>query len=262
MQSERTRFAVDDESRLQMTIQLARWELRHVEVQTRMPFRYGIATLTRVPYLLVYADFLIDGMLVEGVAADVLPPKWFTKRPEMPLESEIREMLRVIRSAAAHTDSLSAQPTVYRWWRELYELQQSDMSLVDASGEALMRSPAPMVTVLAAPRAARCVIIVQAKFLPRAPVRLPSSMRPWKSLTVSRLTGVEPAGIGPLPTLVPALAEEAKAPVTSAAPATSAPTLVCCRMKKSSVSGSFPAAQVETPSELCPRAGGPGTGAS
>ena len=36
-------------------------------------------------------------------------------------------------------------------------------------------------------------------------------MRPWKSLTVSRLTGVEPAGIGPLPTLVPALAEEAKA---------------------------------------------------
>ncbi|MCA9178074.1 MAG: hypothetical protein KDB14_26605 [Planctomycetales bacterium] len=120
-----------------MTIQLARWELRHVEVQTRMPFRYGIATLTRVPYLLVYADFLIDGMLVEGVAADVLPPKWFTKRPEMPLESEIREMLRVIRSAAAHAESLSAQPTVYRWWRELYELQQSDMSLVDASGEAL-----------------------------------------------------------------------------------------------------------------------------
>ena len=49
-----------------------------------------------------------------------------------------------------------------------------------------MRSPAPMVTVLAAPSASRCVIIVQAKFLPTAPVIFPSSIRPWKSLTVSR----------------------------------------------------------------------------
>ena len=133
----------------------------------------------------------------------------------------------------------------------------------EAKVEALMRSPAPTVTVLEAPRAARWVIIVQAKFLPSLPVRSPESIRPWKSLTVSRLTGVEPAGIGAPPRLLPALAGVASAAAEmSAAPATSAPTLVCCRMKKSSVSGSFSAAQVERPSELCPRVGGPGTGAS
>ena len=91
-----------------------------------------------------------------------------------------------------------------------------------------MRSPAPTVTVLEAPRAARWVIIVQAKFLPSLPVRSPESIRPWKSLTVSRLTGVDPAGMGPLVAAVAGLA--AMLVPTRARPESAAPTFACCFM--------------------------------
>ncbi len=48
----------------------------------RVPFRYGITTMTRVPHLVVRARVEIDGKAQHGFAADNLPPKWFTKNPD------------------------------------------------------------------------------------------------------------------------------------------------------------------------------------
>ena len=87
-----------------------------------MPFRYGIATMTKVPLAFVSVNADIDGQRHTGIASDLLPPKWFTKVADKALEVEIQEMERVILhamelAAGRHADS------AYRLWRGLYEDQ-------------------------------------------------------------------------------------------------------------------------------------------
>lgn len=104
-----------------MAIVLQNVELRKVDLTTRMPFRYGITTLTEVPQLLVFADFVIDGQISRGVAADVLPPKWFTKQPEALVADEIEEMLGVIRTSCDVALKLSSRESIFEWWQTLYQ---------------------------------------------------------------------------------------------------------------------------------------------
>lgn len=96
--------------------------LFRAELKTRMPFRYGIATLTHLPHVFLRVTFEIDGRAQEGVAADHLPPKWFTKDPARDPADEIDEMLRVIRQAMRSAEGIMA-PTVFAFWRELYAQQ-------------------------------------------------------------------------------------------------------------------------------------------
>ena len=97
-------------------------ELFRLELRARMPFRYGIATMTEVPQLIARLTFEIDGTAAYGLAADLLPPKWFTKDPTRALDDEIDEMLRVIRAAVRHAQAVRA-PTVFAFWREVYAAQ-------------------------------------------------------------------------------------------------------------------------------------------
>ncbi len=70
-------------------------------VRTRMPFKYGTATLTSVPILHAVVAVEVEGKRVEGVAADILPPKWFDKAPEKDYEDNIEDLLFAARAAAA-----------------------------------------------------------------------------------------------------------------------------------------------------------------
>lgn len=103
-------------------IALREFSLHRLQLRARMPFRYGIATMTEVPHVFVRALWEIDGAVHEGHAADHLPPKWFTKDPARPLGEEIDEMLTVIRAALAHARVLRAA-TPFALWRELYDAQ-------------------------------------------------------------------------------------------------------------------------------------------
>ena len=76
-----------------------RWSER--ELHTRIPFKYGIATMVKVPHVWVELSATIDGERVTGQAADHLPPKWFTKDPNRGLEDEIAEMRDVLTQAGA-----------------------------------------------------------------------------------------------------------------------------------------------------------------
>ena len=96
--------------------------LHQSHLRARMPFRYGIATMTEVPHLFIRATWEIDGVVHEGIAADHLPPKWFTKDPNRALGEEIEEMLAVIRGAIAQTRGLRAA-TPFAVWRKLYAAQ-------------------------------------------------------------------------------------------------------------------------------------------
>ena len=97
-------------------------ELFRLELRARMPFRYGIATMTDVPQLIARLTFDLGGKTETGLAADLLPPKWFTKDPARGLADEIDEMLRVIRAAVRHAREIRAA-TAFAFWRELYAAQ-------------------------------------------------------------------------------------------------------------------------------------------
>jgi hypothetical protein len=70
-------------------------ELYERAVRFRMPFRFGIVTLTGAPQAFVRARIrLEDGRDAEGAAAELLAPKWFDKDPRLTNEQNF-EQLRV-----------------------------------------------------------------------------------------------------------------------------------------------------------------------
>src|SRR5262245_24147301 len=105
-----------------MKISIRDFDLHQIVLQTRLPFRYGIATMTRVPQLFVRLFVEVDGKTSIGIAADLLPPKWFTKNPATSLEEEVAEMLRVIRHALGVAKGMEGE-SAFALWRELYQQQ-------------------------------------------------------------------------------------------------------------------------------------------
>ena len=103
-------------------------------VQTRMPFKYGVATLTSVPILHVRMQAeLENGPTVQGVAADILPPKWFDKDPAKDYIENVEDLVYMARAAAAAYATAGDRPgTVFDIWREGYA-----NTLVAGDGEGL-----------------------------------------------------------------------------------------------------------------------------
>jgi hypothetical protein len=80
--------------------------------------------MTECPHAIVRLTFEFDGVAQAGLAADHLPPKWFTKDPKRALEDEVDEMLRVLRAAVRHAGAIRAA-TPFAFWRELYAAQST-----------------------------------------------------------------------------------------------------------------------------------------
>jgi hypothetical protein len=93
-------------------------------MQTRFPFRYGIAAMTDLPHLIVRMEAELDGQTALGVAAEGLPPKWFTKHPETSYEQDdLPAMLQSIRQAAERAIAIGDQSNFFDWWWETYTAQ-------------------------------------------------------------------------------------------------------------------------------------------
>src|SRR4051794_17792582 len=98
-------------------------DLHLLNLRTRMPFRYGIVTLTAVPHLFVRVELEIDGRRQVGVAADHLAPKWFTKNPNTPPAEDIAELLKVITTACDVARSAPVSESVFDLWWRIYQGQ-------------------------------------------------------------------------------------------------------------------------------------------
>jgi hypothetical protein len=62
-------------------------------VKLRLPFRFGIVTLTEAPQVFVRVRIkLADGREGEGGAAELLVPKWFDKSPELSHEDNFNQL--------------------------------------------------------------------------------------------------------------------------------------------------------------------------
>lgn len=98
-------------------------DIRFLPLRARIPFRYGIATLTAVPQALVFLDVEMGGRVSRGVAADVLPPKWFTKEPGTPYAREAADMIGVIRAACQHAIEVGEGATLFSLCRQVAAAQ-------------------------------------------------------------------------------------------------------------------------------------------
>ncbi len=106
-----------------MKIQVISTDLHLHNVRLRMPFRYGIVTVTECPHLFVRVLLDVDGQRVWGIAADSLPNKWFTKDPNTTYEADIQDMLKVIGSACDIAVAGGAHDSLFALWEQLYQAQ-------------------------------------------------------------------------------------------------------------------------------------------
>ncbi len=96
--------------------------LHRIELSTRMPFKYGIATMTDLPHVILRVAVDTGSRITEGWSGDCLPPKWFTKVPEKDPLEEVQEMIEVIVHAMNIGVGLRAGSVFDLWW-QLYEGQ-------------------------------------------------------------------------------------------------------------------------------------------
>jgi hypothetical protein len=85
--------------------QLRLTEARFYErpVKFRLPFRFGAVTVTQAPQAFVRVRIrLTDGREGEGVAADLLAPKWFDKSPALTHEDNFAQLRRSLVLARRH----------------------------------------------------------------------------------------------------------------------------------------------------------------
>ncbi|MEO7760991.1 MAG: enolase C-terminal domain-like protein [Casimicrobiaceae bacterium] len=87
-------------------------ELYERPVKLRLPFRFGIVTLTECPQAFVRARVeFADGDGARGAAAEMLAPKWFDKNPALTNENnfdQLRDVLRMARAAYLSDASLTS----------------------------------------------------------------------------------------------------------------------------------------------------------
>ena len=72
------------------------------DVRLRMPFRFGVVTLTAAPQAFARAVIRLEGgREAEGAAAEMLVPKWFDKDPALTNEDNFNQLRDSLRKARA-----------------------------------------------------------------------------------------------------------------------------------------------------------------
>ena len=107
-----------------MTICVNEVKYNVINTKTRMPFKFGIVSMTKAPHLFVTAEMEVDGIKIEGISSEGLLPKWFTKDPEKSYKEEINEMLTVIKKACDLAVETAERESVFDLWYEIYTKQK------------------------------------------------------------------------------------------------------------------------------------------
>ena len=77
-------------------------ELLERDVRFRLPFRFGVVTLTAAPQAFVRARIRLQGGAeAEGAAAELMAPKWFDKDPALSNDDNVEQLRGSLRAARA-----------------------------------------------------------------------------------------------------------------------------------------------------------------
>jgi hypothetical protein len=71
------------------------------DVRLRMPFRFGVVTLTEAPQAFARVKIVLENAEAEGAAAELLAPKWFDKNPALSNEDNFEQLRDSMRKARA-----------------------------------------------------------------------------------------------------------------------------------------------------------------
>ena len=71
------------------------------DVKLRMPFRFGVVTLTEAPQAFARVSISVQGKAAKGAAAEVLAPKWFDKSPGLSNADNFEQLRHSMRQARA-----------------------------------------------------------------------------------------------------------------------------------------------------------------
>src|SRR5687767_5634959 len=84
-------------------LKLASIDFLERDVKLRMPFRFGVVTLTESPQVFVRCRIRAeDDREAEGAAAELLAPKWFDKNPALSNEDNYEQLRDSLRKAREH----------------------------------------------------------------------------------------------------------------------------------------------------------------
>jgi hypothetical protein len=101
-------------------------ELLERPVVLRLPFRFGVVTLTACPQAFVRATLcMADGRTVTGVAAEMMAPKWFDKNLALSNEDNFDQLREVLRMAQAAYLGDAAPATAFGHFARHYDAHQS-----------------------------------------------------------------------------------------------------------------------------------------
>ena len=106
-----------------MGLKVVSTQLNVLNMRTRMPFKYGIATLTALPHVMLKMEVDIEGQRHVGIAAEGLPPKWFTKSPDTHFRDDLVDMIAVIEHACEIAKAVVESDTVFDLWQQVYTMQ-------------------------------------------------------------------------------------------------------------------------------------------
>ena len=104
---------------------LRNFEFFSQDTRTRFPFRYGIASMSEVPQQFVRVELSLAGNRSLGLAAEGLPPKWFTKNPATAFAQDLVAMRRVIHHAAELSAKIGRQPVSFFDYSQELSRQQA-----------------------------------------------------------------------------------------------------------------------------------------
>jgi hypothetical protein len=67
-------------------------EFSERRVPFQHPFRFGAVTVNEAPQLFVHAGIEVDGKRSEGIAAELMVPKWFNKDPNLSADETVEQL--------------------------------------------------------------------------------------------------------------------------------------------------------------------------
>ncbi len=101
-------------------------ELFERPVALRLPFRFGVVTLTACPQAFVRATIRLgDGREQVGVAAEMMAPKWFDKNLALSNEDNFDQLRAVLRMARSAYLSDTAPASAFDHFARHYDAHQS-----------------------------------------------------------------------------------------------------------------------------------------